>query len=63
MKTAVYEAGLIERKRHVVLLEGANLKEAYRDGANLTGAKVTKEQLDTAQSLQGATMPDGSIHD
>ena len=38
-------------------LGGANLR-----GANLTGARITEEQLKKANSLQGATMPDGSIH-
>jgi len=38
-------------------LDGANL-----DGANLFGAKFTTKQLDSAKSLKGATMPDGSIH-
>ena len=53
-------------------LEGANLRYADLShasligadlrGANLGGAKVTDEQLDTCESLQGATMPDGSKH-
>jgi uncharacterized protein YjbI with pentapeptide repeats len=40
----------------------ANLMRADLRGADLSDAKVTKEQLDAAKSLQGATMPDGSIH-
>jgi pentapeptide repeat protein len=32
-------------------------------GANLRGAKVTDEQLAKAASLEGAIMPDGSLHD
>jgi uncharacterized protein YjbI with pentapeptide repeats len=53
-------------------LSGANASFAELDGANLSGAKlvgavlsralVTTEQLSTAESLQGATMPNGSIH-
>jgi hypothetical protein len=58
-------------------LEGANLKSAKLSGANLrkahlneadlsradlTDAVVISEQWNTAKSLQGATMPDGSIH-
>jgi uncharacterized protein YjbI with pentapeptide repeats len=45
----------------------ANLKKAVLWGANLENAnlfeaEVTQEQLNTAKSLKGATMPDGSIH-
>jgi hypothetical protein len=40
----------------------ANLKETDLSGTNLSGATVTFEQLYEAKSLQGATMPDGSIH-
>ena len=48
-------------------LSGADLTLAIPvgadlSGANLTGAKVTQQQLKTAHTLQGATMPDGSIH-
>jgi len=45
------------------LQEGAYLQGAYLQEANLYRAKVTKERLDTARSLKGATMPDGSVHD
>lgn len=38
-------------------LVGADLK-----GANLEGAAITEKQLDTCESLEGATMPDGSKH-
>ena len=49
-------------------LSGANLSRALLtgadlSGANLTGAAVTDEQLGAAKSLEGATLPDGSIHD
>ena len=40
------------------LLWGANLSKA-----NLLGAKVTQAQLDQAASLEGATMPDGIVHE
>jgi hypothetical protein len=43
-------------------LRGAILDEADLSGTNLTGAKVTEEQLETAKSLKGVTMPDGAIH-
>jgi len=44
------------------LLEDANLSGANLSGADLIGAHVTTEQLDKARSLEGATMPDGSIY-
>jgi uncharacterized protein YjbI with pentapeptide repeats len=43
-------------------LVGADLRSARLNNASLQGAHVTQEQLDQASSLQGATMPDGSIH-
>jgi uncharacterized protein YjbI with pentapeptide repeats len=45
-------------------LSGANLRHANLSGANLKGALgITIEELEKqARSLQGATMPDGSIH-
>ena len=43
-------------------LKGAHLGRANLKGANLNKAWVTREQLDRAESLEGATMPDGSIH-
>jgi uncharacterized protein YjbI with pentapeptide repeats len=43
-------------------LRKADLSKAFLEGANLEGAKVTTEQLEKAKSLQGATMPNGSIH-
>ncbi len=42
--------------------EGADLSEADLSGADLHGAQVTTEQLAQAKSLNGATLPDGSIH-
>jgi hypothetical protein len=44
------------------LLQRANLQGALLQGALLQRAQVTDEQLAAAQSLQGATMPDGSEH-
>jgi hypothetical protein len=43
-------------------LTDAVLTDANFDMANLMEAKVTQEQLNTAKSLQGTTMPDGSTH-
>lgn len=44
-------------------LTETDLSGADLSGANLTGATVTEEQLATVGSLEGATIPDGSIHD
>jgi uncharacterized protein YjbI with pentapeptide repeats len=43
-------------------LIGADLRGADLSYANLRGAKVTQKQLDGVKSLQGAIMPDGSLH-
>lgn len=48
-------------------LSGANLTEAILknanlEGANLRGAQVADEQLARAESLTGATLPDGTKH-
>jgi uncharacterized protein YjbI with pentapeptide repeats len=48
-------------------LSGANLDRAILDnadlsGADLTDAAVTEEQLDACESLEDATMPDGTKH-
>jgi len=43
-------------------LSNADLSGADLSGADLSNAQVTRQQLATAASLQGATMPDGSIH-
>jgi hypothetical protein len=44
-------------------LRGANLSEADLSWANLTGALVTDEQLDSCESLEGATMPRGQKYE
>jgi uncharacterized protein YjbI with pentapeptide repeats len=49
-------------------LTGADLSEADLNrvnlrGANLTGATVTDGQLLQARGLEGATLPDGSLHE
>lgn len=43
-------------------LSYADLSGASLRGANLSGALVSQEQLAQAESLAGATMPDGSVH-
>jgi uncharacterized protein YjbI with pentapeptide repeats len=44
-------------------LEGADLSGAILTGADMQGAaNSTEEQLASAKSLQGATMPDGTKH-
>ena len=44
-------------------LSGADLSGTNLSGANLEDAEVTKPQLEQAESLEGATMPDGSEHE
>lgn len=44
-------------------LEKANLNGANLERADLQDAKVTETQLAEAKSLNGATMPDGTIHE
>ncbi len=46
-----------------VNLKGANLRGADLSDANLTDAIVTIEQLNTARSLKGAILRDGTKHD
>ena len=57
-------ADLTEANLRGAILEGANLSQANLSGANLIGAKsITIEELEKrANSLEGATMPDGSKH-
>jgi uncharacterized protein YjbI with pentapeptide repeats len=43
-------------------LNFANLRGANLSNVNLKGTHVTQEQLEQTKSLQGAIMPDGSIH-
>lgn len=44
------------------VLGDAELENAELNNVNLSGAKVTREQLASAKSLTGATMPDGTLH-
>jgi uncharacterized protein YjbI with pentapeptide repeats len=43
-------------------LSGAALNKTKLNGADLSTAAVTEEQLKEAESLEGATLPDGSTH-
>jgi uncharacterized protein YjbI with pentapeptide repeats len=61
------EADLSEAHMFKANLKGANLSLTKMNGvdlgeADLSGAIVTKEQLETVKSLKGATLSDGSIH-
>ena len=44
-------------------LTRANLFRIILPGADLRGAAVTSEQLDRAWNLEGAILPDGSVHE
>src|SRR3990172_9973520 len=44
-------------------LSRANLFRIILPGADLRGAAVTSEQLDRAWNLEGAILPDGSVHE
>lgn len=60
-------AHLNEANLSGAFLHGADLRKADLSGAtlrkaDLRGAEITQEQLSKVKSLEGATMPDGSIH-
>jgi hypothetical protein len=57
------EADLSEANLAYADLGGADLRGANLTGADLTGADVTDEQLAQAASLEGAIMPDGTVHE
>jgi uncharacterized protein YjbI with pentapeptide repeats len=63
----LYGVNLSGADLHGAVLSATDLRSASFIGADLSnayliGAKVTNEQLSQAKSLQGATMPDGSVH-
>jgi hypothetical protein len=65
----LYESQLVEKDQPIVRLNAADLRDANLIGADLSGANlssvhgVTLEELeDHANSVSGATMPDGSPH-
>jgi uncharacterized protein YjbI with pentapeptide repeats len=55
-------ADLQETDLHGADLSSADLHGANLRGADLSGTILTQEQWEKAESLQGATMPDGSTH-
>jgi uncharacterized protein YjbI with pentapeptide repeats len=55
-------AALDNEIRSFVLLDGKMTDIKYGQVTNLTGAKITQEQLNQASTLEGAIMPDGSKH-
>jgi hypothetical protein len=61
-QATLYKADLSETNLSYANLSRADLAIADLSRADLRGAIVTSEQLETARSLQGATMPDGSKH-
>jgi uncharacterized protein YjbI with pentapeptide repeats len=44
-------------------LSGANLSSTFLQDDYMRDTKISSEQLATALSINGATMPDGTIHD
>ena len=61
--TNLSEANVVGANLTSACLEGANLSGANLTWAILKGAQVTDEQLARANSLQGATLPDGTKHE
>ena len=61
-KTLLIDAKLVGADLTGAKLLGADLTGADLSSANLYGAQVTTEQLAEAKSLEGAILPDGSIH-
>ncbi len=63
-ETNLARADLSQAHLTIANLSQANLYDADLSDANLSGAiGTTPEQLATAKSLKGATMPDGTKHD
>ena len=60
--TNLYGARLQEADLSNANLSRAIMMSANLSRANLKKAGITTEQLETVDSLEGATMPDGSIH-
>ncbi|MBP6177945.1 MAG: pentapeptide repeat-containing protein [Anaerolineales bacterium] len=70
--TNFQRANLLQADMQGAYLWGADLKEAnlynaklqgaYLKEANLWGSSITNEQLIQVESLEGTTMPDGTVH-
>jgi len=58
----LHEAILIRADLREVNLREATLLGADLSGARLAGANVTLDQLSSARSLEGATLPDGTVY-
>jgi uncharacterized protein YjbI with pentapeptide repeats len=56
-------ASLISTNLNGADLSEVDLTSAMLSEADLSGATVTPEQLSQAKSLEGAIMPDGSVHE
>jgi uncharacterized protein YjbI with pentapeptide repeats len=56
------EARLNRADLHEADLRGVNLRGADLSDADLSETRVTLEQLAQARSLEGTTMPDGTVH-
>jgi hypothetical protein len=57
------ERDLGQLKLEKANLRNANLHKASLREADLRQARVTDKQLNSASLLEGATMPDGTVHD
>ena len=57
-----HAASLMDTGLRRVDLLRADLRDAGMGFTYLTGTKGTAQQLAHAKSLQGATLPDGSVH-
>jgi len=63
LKADLTEANLTGANLTGAFLTGANLRDADLSGAYLEDTEVTREQLDQAYSLEGATMPNGQKYE
>ena len=58
---SLIKASLIEADLAWANLAGVDLRGANLAGASLDGARVTNEQLASCRTLNGATLPDGTV--
>lgn len=57
------EADFVDADLSSAYLQGADLTGADLTGANLQDANISREQLMQVKSLDGTTMPDGTLYD